>query len=238
MSVSYLLEIQGIEKSFTDSGLPVVALKGIDLQVKKGEFLAIQGPSGCGKSTLLSLIGLLDTATKGSYLLSGQNVRQLSRYQQAVLRNKHIGWIFQNFNLIGDMTALENVMLPLRYNQSLSKKEHKAKAMAALAEVEMAEKHQAYPGQLSGGQQQRVAIARALVNTPDLLLADEPTGNLDSDNAELIFNLLSQLQARGTTIIMVTHAPELAIRCTRQVSMRDGVVVKESHLSSQASAEV
>jgi putative ABC transport system ATP-binding protein len=225
MQNDLLIEIVNLEKNFASSGLPVSALKGVNLEVRRGEFLAIQGASGCGKSTLLSIMGLLDTASGGIYRLCGQDVNQLSQYQQALLRNRHIGWVFQSFNLISDMTVLENVILPLRYHKGMKRKDYHSKALAALGRVDMTDKIDNYPGQLSGGQQQRVAIARALVTEPDLLLADEPTGNLDSDNAERVFNVLQQLHTQGVSLIMVTHAPELARRCQRLISMSDGKVV-------------
>ncbi|HCU64394.1 MAG TPA: ABC transporter ATP-binding protein [Rheinheimera sp.] len=226
-----LIQTDRLTKSFKSAGAPMDALKGVSLTVTRGEFLAIEGPSGCGKSTLLSILGLLDLPTGGSYELCGQKVSSLSRYQQSVLRNRHIGWIFQNFNLIGDMTVLENLILPLRYDNSVKKSTYQSKALSVIERMGLTDKAMQYPGQLSGGQQQRVAIARALVMEPDLLLADEPTGNLDSENAERVFNLLAELNSQGATIIMVTHAPELARRCKRVVTMLDGLVVEKCNPS-------
>lgn len=222
-----LIETEKLTKIFSNKYVDTVALKDVSLTIDRGEFVAITGPSGCGKSTLLSILGLLDNPTSGQYRLCGEPVTTLSRYQKSVLRNRNIGWIFQNFNLIADMTALENVMLPFRYG-----KHHNAnmreKAERMLALVGLEDKANEYPNKLSGGQQQRIAVARALVLEPDLIVADEPTGNLDSENAERVFQLLKKLHASGRTLVMVTHAYELARRCERIIEMRDGRIIGES----------
>jgi len=223
-----LFEIKQLEKTFAANGVVNKVLKNISFSVHRGEFIAIQGPSGCGKSTLLSILGLLDNSTAGQYKLCDKDVNTLSVYQKSVLRNQQIGWIFQNFNLIGEMTAIENVSLPLRYHPSIKKAVYRSKAMQALDLVGMGDKADFYPNQLSGGQQQRIAIARALVTSPSLILADEPTGNLDSENAELVFKLLQKIHGQNATIIMVTHADELALRCQRQIKLRDGQIISES----------
>lgn len=228
--MSVLLEVKELQKVYRTEGVSNPVLKGISFNVQVGEFIAIEGPSGCGKSTLLSILGLLDKPTEGEYKLCGQPIGTLSSYQQSVLRNQQIGWIFQNFNLVGKMTALENVCLPLRYHPDVKKADYHDKAMKMLEQVGMAEHANLYPNQLSGGQQQRVAIARALVTKPDLILADEPTGNLDSENAEVIFQLLQDIHQSGATILMVTHANELATRCQRQIKLHDGQITSvESH---------
>lgn len=219
---NYLIETRNLTKYFGKKSNLLCALDNINLIVKAGEFVAIQGPSGCGKSTLLSILGLLDVSTGGEYLLCGHHVEKLTKYQHAILRNKHIGWIFQSFNLIGDMTVQENISLPLRYNDSIPKSDHMKLIGNAIEKVGLSDKATAYPGQLSGGQQQRVAIARAIVATPDIIIADEPTGNLDTKNTEVIFDLLKDLNVSGTTILMVTHDPELANKCKRVINMKDG----------------
>lgn len=220
----YLIETKALTKIFTTQSAPFHALDKINLNIKKGELLAIQGPSGCGKSTLLSILGLLDVASQGEYFLCGHRVDKLTRYQQAILRNKHIGWVFQNFNLIGEMKVQDNIALPLRYHDSIAKSAHQELVMNALEQVGLADKAMAYPGQLSGGQQQRVAIARAIVAKPDIIIADEPTGNLDSKNAEVIFQLLKELHSRNSTVLMVTHDQMLASRCERVINLLDGKI--------------
>lgn len=216
-----LIELEALSKSFGQTEV----LHTINLTINEGEFTAIQGPSGCGKSTLLSLIGLLDMQWQGHYRLAGTSVESISRAQLGFLRNRHIGWIFQNFNLIGDLNLIENVSLPLRYGDHGSLESQRERAIELLTKVGLQDKLSAYPHELSGGQQQRVAIARALITSPSLLLADEPTGNLDSANAKLIFDVLLELNREGTTIIMVTHDPALAAQCSVQVSMLDGRII-------------
>ena len=220
-----LLKTENLTKVFNPNRVPVHALRGISLTIHEGEFVAISGKSGCGKSTLLSILGLLDTPTSGQYQLCGADLAQLSGYQQAALRNRHIGWVFQNFNLINDMTVAENVMLPLKYNQAWPKSTYTERVNKVLNDVGLDDKAGAYPSELSGGQQQRVAIARALITEPDILLADEPTGNLDSQTEQAIFSLLSDLHRRGVTILLVTHSRNLAQQCQRILTISDGALV-------------
>jgi len=220
-----LIELNGVSKIFGDRKSGFCALNKIYLTIQNGDFIAIQGPSGCGKSTLLSILGLLDTASEGQYILCGQRVDNLTKYQQAILRNKHIGWIFQNFNLIGDLTVEENIKLPLKYHDSIAKSDYFNLVKEALEKVGLDDKLNSYPTELSGGQQQRVAIARAIVTKPDILIADEPTGNLDSTNAESVFNLLESLNNAGSTVLIVTHDSHIAKRCKRILNMKDGCLV-------------
>src|SRR5205807_4746512 len=200
------------------------ALSGIHLNIKKGEYVSIAGPSGCGKSTLLSIIGLLDSPTDGTYVLNSKPVQGLDFSERARIRNQEIGFIFQSFNLIGDLTVYENVELPLTY-RNMSSTERKERVQSALEKVGMAHRMRHYPSQLSGGQQQRVAVARALAGKPLILLADEPTGNLDSKNGEAVMELLASLHKEGATICMVTHDPRFAQLADRTVHMFDGRVV-------------
>ena len=204
-------------------------IEGLDLDIEKGEFVVLLGPSGCGKSTLLSILGLLDSPTEGSYTLNGQPVANLDFAQRARIRNKEIGFIFQSFNLIGDLTVFENVELPLTY-RGMNTTERKESAMRALERVGMGHRVKHYPSQLSGGQQQRVAVARALGGKPSILLADEPTGNLDSKNGDAVMALLRELHREGATICMVTHDPRYADYADRKVQLFDGRVVDESTL--------
>ena len=226
-----LIEMTDIRKVFYADEVETHALAGIHLNIDKGEYLAISGPSGCGKSTLLSLIGLLDTPTDGNYTLNGVAVDDIGASQRAKIRNKEIGFIFQAFNLIGDLNVLENVELPLTYRDGVSKAERRDRAKAALERVGMAHRVRHFPSQLSGGQQQRVAVARALVGQPSVLLADEPTGNLDSKNGEAVMAMLAELHAGGATICMVTHDPRYADFADRQVFMFDGQIVDEETLN-------
>lgn len=220
-----LIRLTSVYHSFPTSVNQEPILKNISLDITDGETLAITGPSGSGKSTLLSILGLLDTATQGEYLLREQEINSLSRRQKSIIRNRHIGWIFQNFSLIGDMTALENVALPLRFNHEIAKSTYREKAEEALLKVGLADKKNSRPCELSGGQQQRVAIARALVNQPGLILADEPTGNLDSSTGQEIIKLLLSFASLGTTVIIVTHDQSIATRCQRIIRLIDGVIV-------------
>lgn len=229
-----LIHIHHASKHFMQGKLALPVLQNLDFTVQRGEFVAIEGRSGSGKSTLLSIIGLLDSFSSGEYLLLGQAVPTLSAYQQSVLRNRHIGWIFQNFNLISNMTVAENVSLPLRYLPGVKAADYRNRAAQVLAQVELADKLDAYPEQLSGGQQQRVAIARALVTNPSLLLADEPTGNLDSQSAQIVLELLTTLHREGATVLMVTHDPQLAARAGRRLYLADGQFVMESQLATTA----
>jgi putative ABC transport system ATP-binding protein len=228
MGTENLIHLQQLGKSFLTEEVETRALSGIDLSIKKGEYLCLTGASGCGKSTLLSLVGLLDTATAGSYHLNGMNVVDLTRDDRALIRNKEIGFVFQAFNLISDLTVEENVMLPLTYQKGLKTKYIREQAQKMLEKVDMGHRIKHYPSQLSGGQQQRVAIARSLINEPSIILADEPTGNLDSKNAEAVMNVFQQLHNEGSTICMVTHDPRSAEQASRQVEMFDGKIINDS----------
>ena len=221
-----LIHLQGIQKVFYTDEVETHALEDVHLQIKKGEYVAISGPSGCGKTTLLSLLGLLDTPTTGEYLLEGQPVAKLDPAARARVRNRQIGFIFQAFNLIGDLTVYENVELPLTY-RGTSTTERKERVQAALEKVGMSHRVKHYPAQLSGGQQQRVAVARAVAGDPAILLADEPTGNLDSVNGESVMELLRDLHRNGSTICMVTHDQRYAKHADREVDLFDGRVVDE-----------
>src|SRR5271168_416558 len=219
-----LIKMQGVTKVFFTDELETHALDSIDLEIKKGEYLAISGPSGCGKSTLLAILGLLDSPTEGDYLLNGKPVANISLAERSKIRNREIGFIFQAFNLIGDLTVYENVELPLTYRGLLSG-ERKDKVHAALERVGMNHRAKHYPSQLSGGQQQRVAVARALVGDPLILLADEPTGNLDSKNGDAVMDLLHELHQNGATICMVTHDQRYSDHADRTVHLFDGKIV-------------
>jgi putative ABC transport system ATP-binding protein len=223
-----LIRLEGITKIFYTDELETHALAGVQLDVRKGEYLSIGGPSGCGKSTLLSILGLLDTPTGGTYQLNGQAVQSLTAAERARIRNREIGFIFQAFNLIGDLTVFENVELPLSY-RGLPPAERKRRVLAALERVGMLHRQKHYPSQLSGGQQQRVAVARALAGEPAILLADEPTGNLDSKNGESVMELLRDLHRGGATICMVTHDPRFTRYADRTVHLFDGHIVEETH---------
>jgi len=218
-----LIKLTKLTKNFTSDAGVASALNDVNLTINAGEYLSIAGPSGCGKSTLLSILGLLETPSSGEYLLNGHRAHNLDVNQRAEIRNKEIGFIFQAFNLIGDLTILENVALPLSY-RNMKKKERLEIAMNSLEKVNMADRAKYYPAQLSGGQQQRVAVARSLVVDPSILLADEPTGNLDSINAAAIMELFDQLHDEGRTICMVTHDDRFAQRSKRVVHLEDGVL--------------
>jgi putative ABC transport system ATP-binding protein len=222
-----LIHLDGVTKVFFTDEVETHALAGIHLEIKSGEYIAIAGPSGCGKTTLLSILGLLDSPTDGVYMLSGEHVAKLSAADRARIRNKQIGFIFQAFNLIGDLTVFENVELPLTY-RGMSSAERKTRVQSALERVGMAHRMKHYPSQLSGGQQQRVAVARAVAGDPVILLADEPTGNLDSTNGEAVMELLRELHRGGATICMVTHDPRYAAHADRGVHLFDGRVVEEN----------
>jgi putative ABC transport system ATP-binding protein len=219
-----LIRLQGISKVFLTDEVETHALDNVNLEIRQGEFISVAGPSGCGKSTLLSILGLLEMPTSGQYWLKGTPVHTLGVAERARIRNREIGFIFQAFNLIGDLTVYENVELPLTY-RGLSAAERKKLVLEALERVGMTHRLKHYPAQLSGGQQQRVAVARALAGKPSILLADEPTGNLDSANSESVMDLLSELHAAGSTICMVTHDPRFARRAQRTVHLFDGRVV-------------
>lgn len=219
-----LIKLENLSRNFNTDEVSTKALNNLDLEIFAGEYVSIAGPSGCGKSTLLSILGLLDAPTSGRYVLNDHRVEAFDAWQRATLRNKEIGFVFQAFNLIGDMTVLDNVALPLSYSK-VAKKERKEKAMQVLEKVNMAHRAQHYPSQLSGGQQQRVAVARGIVIDPSILLADEPTGNLDSVNGEEIMQLLDNLNNEGTTICMVTHDARFADRANRKIMLNDGEIV-------------
>jgi len=228
-----LIEIEGLTKVFYTDEIETHALSGVHLTIQKGEYVAISGPSGCGKSTLLSILGLLDSPTAGKYQLNSQPVESLDFAARARIRNREIGFIFQSFNLIGDLTVYENVELPLTYRQKMPSSERKPRVMEALERVGMAHRLRHYPSQLSGGQQQRVAVARALGGHPSILLADEPTGNLDSHNGEAVMKLLHELHQEGATICMVTHDPRFVQMAEREIRLFDGKVVAEEDLQKQ-----
>ena len=221
-----LIRVEDLHKVFITEEVETHALSGVHLEIHKGEYIAIAGPSGCGKSTLLSILGLLDSPTNGSYQLNGTPVADLSVSQRARIRNREVGFIFQSFNLIGDLTVYENVELPLTY-QKMPKARRKERVLGALEKVAMAHRLKHYPSQLSGGQQQRVAVARAIVTHPSILLADEPTGNLDSANGDAVMGMLNELHESGATICMVTHDPRYARHAKRTVHLFDGRIVEE-----------
>ena len=225
-----LLQVEDLKKIFYTDEVETHALSGVHLSIRKGEYVAMSGPSGCGKSTLLSILGLLDTPTAGKYHLNGQPVESLDFADRSRIRNQEIGFIFQSFNLIGDLTIYENVELPLTYRQKMPTADRKKRVMESLERVGMAHRVRHYPSQLSGGQQQRVAVARALGGKPSILLADEPTGNLDSQNGEAVMELLQNLHREGATICMVTHDPRFAKHAEREIHLFDGKVVGEEEL--------
>jgi putative ABC transport system ATP-binding protein len=222
-----LIQLDGVRKVFYTDEVETYALDNINLQIQRGEYVSIAGPSGCGKSTLLSILGLLDTPSDGTYQLNGREVSTLSLAERARVRNREVGFIFQSFNLIGDLTVFENVELPLTY-RGMRPAERKQRATAALERVGMAHRAKHLPSQLSGGQQQRVAVARAVCGEPSILLADEPTGNLDSKNGEAVMDLLNELHRSGATICMVTHDARYAAHAKRTIHLFDGRVVDES----------
>ena len=223
---SPLIHLDNIRKVFLTDEVETHALSGIHLDIRRGEYVAVAGPSGCGKTTLLSILGLLDAPTDGEYTLDGKPVSNLTAAERARVRNRQIGFIFQAFNLIGDLTVYENVELPLTY-RDMGGDERKRRVQEALERVGMLHRMKHYPAQLSGGQQQRVAVARAVAGSPLLLLADEPTGNLDSTNGESVMRLLQELHRDGATIVMVTHDPRYARHADRTVALFDGRVVDE-----------
>lgn len=222
-----LIKITNIKRDFALGNEIVYVLKGIDLEIKKGEYVALMGPSGSGKSTLMNLLGCLDTPTSGTYILNGKDVSQMQDDELAEIRNKEIGFIFQTFNLLPRTTALDNVALPMIY-AGYSKSERNARATEVLKQVSLGDRMDHQPNQLSGGQRQRVAIARALVNKPSIILADEPTGNLDSKTSEEIMVLLEEIHKNGNTIIVVTHEEEIAAHAKRIIRMRDGMIESDT----------
>ena len=230
-----LITMKQLGKVFLTDDVETHALAGVDIDVQRGDFVSIGGPSGCGKSTLLSIMGLLDSATSGDYLLKGESVGELTVRERSRLRNREIGFIFQAFNLIGDLTVWENIELPLTY-RGMPTSERKDRVEQALKKVDMAHRTKHYSSQLSGGQQQRVAVARALAGSPAMLLADEPTGNLDSKNGIAVMELLKELHGEGATICMVTHDPRFASFADRNIHLFDGQVVSAEEAERLASA--
>jgi putative ABC transport system ATP-binding protein len=228
-----LIRLDGVTKVFLTDEVETHALSGIHLEIGSGDFVSIAGPSGCGKSTLLSILGLLDSPSEGGYWLSGKAVENLKLSERARIRNREIGFIFQSFNLIGDLTVFENVELPLTY-RGMRSADRKGRVTEALEKVGMAHRAKHLPSQLSGGQQQRVAVARALVGQPLILLADEPTGNLDSKNGEAVMDLLANLHQEGATICMVTHDPRFSRHAQKTVHLFDGRIVEESLAMAQS----
>jgi len=222
-----MIEIKNLKKIYKTEEVETTALNNISLKVEEGEFVSIMGPSGCGKSTLLNILGLLDNPTEGQFMFNGKEIAKYSERQRSVLRKSNIGFIFQSFNLIDELTVYENVELPLIY-QKFSSKERHEKVMSVLEKLNIIARKNHFPQQLSGGQQQRVAVARAIVSNPKLILADEPTGNLDSKNGEDVMDLLSRLHEEGAAIIMVTHSPVDAERSMRKIILFDGQIINEN----------
>lgn len=231
-----IIRIENLRREFIVGGEKVKALRGVSLSIREGEFVTIMGTSGSGKSTLLNILGCLDTPTSGEYLLDGVSVQSMSKNQRAVTRNRKIGFVFQNYNLLPKTTAIENVELPLLYNPAIKADERRRLAIDALKAVGLGERLNHKSNQMSGGQQQRVAIARALVNNPVILLADEATGNLDTRTSFSILSLFQELHAKGRTIIFVTHNPELALYSSRNIALRDGKIVSDTINECPASA--
>lgn len=228
-NLSPVIDLRGVQKYFGYGDTQTVALESLDLTIEHGEFVAIMGPSGCGKTTLLNIIGLLDQPTDGEYRLNSRNVAKLPSSRKAKIRNREIGFIFQNFNLIPKLTVIDNVALPLTYSRGMNYK-HQEKASQILTNLGLHSREYYMPYQLSGGQMQRVAIARALANSPSIILADEPTGNLDSKNSEIIMDELSRIHREGNTILMVTHNPELLSYASRVIHMKDGQIERDIEL--------
>jgi len=232
-----IISLKNLSKNYTSSDIEIQALSNINLEIFKGDYLSISGPSGCGKSTLLSILGLLDSPSQGEYFIENVDTNALSMDQQAELRNLHIGFVFQSFNLIDELSVFDNVALPLTYREdALNKEEIEKRVIEALTQVEMEHRHGHKPNQLSGGQQQRVAIARALAGTPTILLVDEPTGNLDSKNGDAVMDLLNNLNKQGTTICMVTHDARYAGHATKQIQLLDGKVINLSSVNESVTS--
>jgi len=219
-----MIRLENVQKLFRTESVETTALDDISLTVARGEFVSIMGPSGCGKSTLMNIMGMIDRPDAGEYFFNGENVTRNPQKSLTNLRKNHIGFVFQSFNLIDELSVFENVELPMLYGSTLSAAERREKVEAVLDKVDMTHRNGHFPRQLSGGQQQRVAVARAIINDPELILADEPTGNLDSKHGDEVMDMLSQLQNDGTTIVMVTHSPESAARADRVVNMLDGKI--------------
>ena len=220
------IRLRDIKKIYKMGGQELAALNGINLDIKRGEFAALMGPSGSGKSTLMNILGCLDRPTVGSYELEGNEVAHLSDDELAMMRNKHIGFVFQNFNLLSRISSLENVALPLVY-AGVGTSERRKRALQVLEAVGLGDRAEHLPNELSGGQRQRVAIARALVNNPEIIMADEPTGNLDTKSTKEIMEIFQEMHGRGKTIILVTHEPEIAVCANRQLLVRDGVITRD-----------
>jgi putative ABC transport system ATP-binding protein len=230
VTLSPVISLRGVQKTFLTTDVETHALSDISLEILQGEYVSIAGPSGCGKTTLLSILGLLDAPTRGEYILAGEPVESLTPVERAHVRNQRIGFVFQSYNLVGDLTVFENVDLPLHYRTketAVAPASRRALVQQALERVGMNHRMNHYPAQLSGGQQQRVAVARAIAGGPAVLLADEPTGNLDSQNGELIMNLLGELHQAGTTICIVTHDPRYAGLAARTIQLFDGRIVAD-----------
>lgn len=228
MTNNYLIETQNLTKIYGSGEIAVAALDGVATQIENGEFVAIMGPSGSGKSTLMNILGCLDRPTGGAYILDGQDVSRMSKIELASVRNHKIGFVFQSFNLLARTSALDNVVLPMLYGgNTLSNQEREERALHALDMVGLADRAHHLPNEISGGQRQRVAIARALVNDPPLILADEPTGNLDTRSSEEIMEILHNLHNRGRSIVMVTHEPEIAQHTQRVICVRDGKIIED-----------
>ena len=232
-----ILKVERLERVFRVGSEDVHALRGVSFTIQEGEFVSIMGTSGSGKSTLLNILGCLDTPTAGDYIIDGVSIRNLSKNELSTLRNRKIGFVFQNYNLLARTTALENVELPLFYNNTVPAKERKERAAAALKLVGLEKRMEHMPNQLSGGQQQRVAIARALVNDPVILLADEATGNLDTRTSYEIMSLFQDLHEQGKTIAFVTHEPDIATLTTRKIKLRDGQIIEDAPINTQSAAE-
>lgn len=228
MKQKKLIEVKNLNKTFENGEQVTNALRDVNLSISDGELIAIEGSSGSGKSTLLSLLGLLDAPSSGAVYIREQNTSDLTNKQKSIIRNQHIGWIFQNFSLISNLSSLENVSIPLRFNPNISSKEYFPLSKSALEKVNLKNKLNSKPSQLSGGQQQRVAIARAIACNPSLILADEPTGNLDSTTSDQIIKLLLSMSDTGATVIIVTHDEKVANRCRRRIKINDGRVVDDS----------
>ncbi len=231
-----IIRIENLRRDFQVGSETVHALDGVSFSIEKGEFVSIMGTSGSGKSTLLNILGCLDTPTSGEYIINGTAISKLNKNELSTLRNRQIGFVFQNYNLLARTSALDNVQLPLMYNSEVSAKERKERAIAALEAVKLEGRMNHMPNQLSGGQQQRVAIARALVNDPVIILADEATGNLDTRTSYEIMTLFQELHAQGKTIAFVTHEPDIATFTTRTIKLRDGHIVKDESVDQQSAA--